>query len=191
MVGALSARLSRPRFSPPRCSRSPRSHTPTRVRASALPTASGAPPHDAQEPHPRGADHLRSPATEGDLFGHAGRELLDRLAIPDPWRRTVGQPAPDRRSGAADRQPDLRAAPPGRRPSLHPAAGHRARIRLDQRLHRRVGDRRHRTLPVASEAGQLHRPMPARVPVRQHRPAAARSQSMARAICGGGCSRPR
>jgi len=24
-----------------------------------------------------------------DLFGHAGRELLDRLAIPDPWRRTV------------------------------------------------------------------------------------------------------
>jgi transposase len=23
------------------------------------------------------------------LFGHAGRELLDRLAIPDPWRRTV------------------------------------------------------------------------------------------------------
>jgi transposase len=24
-----------------------------------------------------------------DLFGHAGRELLDRLAVPDPWRRTV------------------------------------------------------------------------------------------------------
>jgi transposase len=24
-----------------------------------------------------------------DLFGHAGRELLDRLQIPDPWRRNV------------------------------------------------------------------------------------------------------
>ena len=24
-----------------------------------------------------------------DLFGHAGRELLDRLAITDPWRRKV------------------------------------------------------------------------------------------------------
>jgi len=23
------------------------------------------------------------------LFGFAGRELLDRLAIPDPWRRNV------------------------------------------------------------------------------------------------------
>jgi hypothetical protein len=24
-----------------------------------------------------------------DLFGLAGRELLDRLEIPDPWRRNV------------------------------------------------------------------------------------------------------
>jgi transposase len=29
------------------------------------------------------------PCPASDLFGHAGRELLDRLAIPDPWRRTV------------------------------------------------------------------------------------------------------
>jgi transposase len=29
------------------------------------------------------------PCPVSDLFGHAGRELLDRLAIPDPWRRTV------------------------------------------------------------------------------------------------------
>src|SRR5215216_3518920 len=29
------------------------------------------------------------PCPVSDLFGHAGRELLDRLAIFDPWRRTV------------------------------------------------------------------------------------------------------
>jgi transposase len=32
-----------------------------------------------------------------DLFGLAGRELLDRLQIPDPWRRNViDQPRADR-----------------------------------------------------------------------------------------------
>jgi transposase len=29
------------------------------------------------------------PCPVSDLFGHAGRELLDRLAIPDPWRANV------------------------------------------------------------------------------------------------------
>jgi transposase len=29
------------------------------------------------------------PCPVSDLFGHAGRELLDRLEIPDPWRRSV------------------------------------------------------------------------------------------------------
>jgi transposase len=29
------------------------------------------------------------PCPVSDLFGFAGRELLDRLAIPDPWRRNV------------------------------------------------------------------------------------------------------
>ena len=29
------------------------------------------------------------PCPVSDLFGLAGRELLDRLAIPDPWRRNV------------------------------------------------------------------------------------------------------
>ncbi len=29
------------------------------------------------------------PCPVSDLFGHAGRELLDRFAIPDPWRQTV------------------------------------------------------------------------------------------------------
>jgi transposase len=29
------------------------------------------------------------PCAVSDLFGLAGRELLDRLEIPDPWRRNV------------------------------------------------------------------------------------------------------
>jgi transposase len=29
------------------------------------------------------------PCPVSDLFGHAGRELLDRLQIPDPWRQNV------------------------------------------------------------------------------------------------------
>ena len=29
------------------------------------------------------------PCAVSDLFGHAGRELLDRLAIPEPWRRNL------------------------------------------------------------------------------------------------------
>jgi transposase len=29
------------------------------------------------------------PCPVSDLFGHAGRELLDRVQIPDPWRRNV------------------------------------------------------------------------------------------------------
>jgi hypothetical protein len=48
-----------------------------------------------------------------------------------------------------------------------------ARVRLDQRLHDRLGDRRHRTLPLTGEAVRLHRPGPARRPVRRERPALA------------------
>jgi transposase len=29
------------------------------------------------------------PCPVSDLFGHAGRELLDRLEIPDPWRANI------------------------------------------------------------------------------------------------------
>src|SRR4051812_50197128 len=79
------------------------------------------------------------PCPVSDLFGHAGRELLDRLAIPDPWRRNVdvalgliGRPR------AADRLVDGRTQTPRRRPPLHPAAGHSARFRLDQRVHGRL-----------------------------------------------------
>jgi hypothetical protein len=53
------------------------------------PAAPGAPPHHAQEPHPRHADHLRPSVLGLRPVRHAGRELLDRLQIPDPWRRNV------------------------------------------------------------------------------------------------------
>ena len=85
-----------------------------------------------------------------------------------PQRRR--QPGADRRPRAADRVAHRRAAPPGRRSPLHPAAGHRAGVRLDQRLHRRVGDRRHRALRLADQAVRLHRALPARLPVRRQRP---------------------
>jgi len=32
---------------------------------------------------------LGHPCPVSDLFGHAGRELLDRLQIPDPWRANI------------------------------------------------------------------------------------------------------
>jgi hypothetical protein len=82
------------------------------------------------------------PCPVSDLFGLAGRELLDRLQIPDRWRRA----------------------------SLHPAAGHRSGVRLDQRVHRRLGDRRHRALRLAGQALRLHRPVPPRHPIGQQRP---------------------
>ena len=132
------------------------------------------------------------PCPVSDLFGHAGRELLDRLAIPDPWRRNVDvEPGADRRPRTADRAADRRAAPPGRRSPLHPAAGHRARVRLDQRLHRRLRDRRHRALRLAGQAVRLHRPLPSRLSSPATPTAAARSPSRARATCAGRCSRPR
>jgi transposase len=55
------------------------------------------------------------PCPVSDLFGLAGRELLDRLALPDPWRRNVDDcrgPAPVRpRSGCfAARTKSVRVA---------------------------------------------------------------------------------
>src|SRR4051794_36418294 len=124
------------------------------------------------------------PCPVSDLFGHAGRELLDRLEIPEPWRGNVEVSlAVIDDLGHADRPAHGRAASPGRRSPLHPAAGDRARLRLGQRLHRRLGDRRHRALRVAREAVRLHRTVPARDPVRQHRP--PRTDLKARAAVSG------
>jgi transposase len=46
----------------------------------------------AREPPSRpgvAASQSGKPCPVSDLFGHAGRELLDRVAIPDPWGRNV------------------------------------------------------------------------------------------------------
>jgi Transposase len=110
------------------------------------------------------------PCPVSDLFGLAGRELLDRLQIPDPWGRNVdvGLGLIDdlelqiaqltvqlKRAGADHRYIPLLVSAPG----------------LDQRVHRRLGDRRHHPLRVAGQALRLHRPVPHSHPVRQHRPA--------------------
>jgi transposase len=38
---------------------------------------------------PSGQQTPGDPCPVSDLFGHAGRELLDRMEIPDPWRSNV------------------------------------------------------------------------------------------------------
>jgi hypothetical protein len=125
-----------------------------------------------EEPHPRHADHLRAPLP-GQRPVRPGRA---RAARPPSDSRPVAaqrrrRPGADRRPRATDRAADGRTAPPRGRSPLHPAAGHRARVRLDQRLHRRLRDRRHPTLRLAGQALRLHRPMPAGPAVGQHRPA--------------------
>jgi hypothetical protein len=62
---------------------------PPRTRAGALSPASRPASHNAEEPHPRDADHVGHPCPVSDLFGLAGRDLLDRLEVPDSWRRNV------------------------------------------------------------------------------------------------------
>jgi transposase len=60
-----------------------------RARAGALSAAPRPPPHRPEEPHSRHADRLRQAVPVSDLLGHAGREILDRLQIPDAWRANV------------------------------------------------------------------------------------------------------
>ena len=90
------------------------------------------------------------PCPVTDLFGVAGRELLERLAIPQPWRGTVD--ASLRLIDDLDRQIDdikreLRAA--RCRPPLRAAADDRPRDRLGAGVHDRRRDRRHRPLRVS------------------------------------------
>src|SRR5215216_6658123 len=103
------------------------------------------------------------PCPVSDLFGLAGRELLDRLEIPDPWRSNVDVSlgliddlelqiarltVELKRQGADHRYIPLLVTAPG--------------VRVDQRVHRRLGDRRHRALRLAGQALRLHRSVPAR-----------------------------
>ena len=132
------------------------------------------------------------PCPVSDLFGHAGRELLDRLQIPDPWRANVDASLAlidDLELQIAALTVELQA--PGRRPPLHPAAGHRARVRLDQRatpIASEIGDIDR--FAVAGQALRLHRALPARLPVRRHRPPRPDLQARPASTCAGRCSRP-
>jgi transposase len=131
------------------------------------------------------------PCPVSDLFGLAGRELLDRLEIPDPWRRNV-----DVSLGLID-DLELQIA------------------RLTVELKRRGADHRYIPLLVTApgSAGSMRSPSPRRSAtssVSPRRPscaatpacalasssparptAVARSQSTARATCAGACSRRR
>src|SRR5213083_2450946 len=76
------------------------------------------------------------PCPVSDLFGVAGRDLLERLALP----RTVagharGKPATDRRARPADRRLRTRATTTRRRAPLRAAPGHPLRNRFGARLH--------------------------------------------------------
>jgi transposase len=131
------------------------------------------------------------PCPVSDLFGHAGRELLDRLEIPDPWRRNIEvslQLIDDlelqieqltvqlKRQGAEHRSIPLLVTAPG------------------------VGWIK--AFTVASEIGDigrfasgqalwLHRPVPPRHPVGRHRPPRPDLQARPPSTCAGRCSRPR
>jgi transposase len=131
------------------------------------------------------------PCPVSDLFGHAGRELLDRLQIPDPWRRNVdaslrliddpelqisGLTVQLKRMGADHRYILVLVTAPG--------------FGWIQRLHRRLGDRRHRALRLTGQAVRLHRPVPQGAPVGQHRSPRPDLQARPQASCAGRSSRP-
>ena len=113
----------------------------------------------------------RGPGPGSDLFGPpaaaAGPARDPRAVALDNSRRSLGL-IDDLDVQIA--RLTVRAQAPGRRSPLHPAAGHCSRVRVDERLHRRLGDRRHQPLRLAGEALRLHRAVPARQPVRRQRP---------------------
>jgi transposase len=106
-----------------------------------------------------------------DLFGHAGRDLLDRLAIPDPWRRTVNaslELIDDLELQIASLTVELRRQGADHRyiPLLVTAPGFgwiNAYIVASE-----IGDIERFASP--GQTGRLHRPVPARLPIRRHRP---------------------
>jgi hypothetical protein len=110
------------------------------------------------------------PCPVWDLFGLAGRDLRDRLQIPDPWRRNVDV--------ALDVIDDLEL----------PIARLTVELKRQGADHRYIpllvtapefgwinadtvasGDRRARTLRVTGQAVRRHRPVPARLSVRVDR----------------------
>ena len=126
------------------------------------------------------------PCPVSDLFGVRGRELLARLALPEPWAGDVE--ASLRLIDELDREIDACERELRRLGADHryvPLLDHDPRDRLGARLHDRRRDRRHRPLPLAAQARRLHRPLPARLPVGRDATGAARSASTGPATCAG------
>ena len=108
------------------------------------------------------------PCPVTDLFGVEGRELLELMAIPEPWRGDItASVEPDRSPRTPNRSNQQAAQVGSRQPPLHSAADERSRDRLGAGLHDRRRDRRDRALLIAAEADRLHRSVPARQPVRR------------------------
>ena len=132
------------------------------------------------------------PCPVSDLFGHAGRELLDRLQIPDPWRRNVDvEPGADRRPRTADRAADRRAQA-ARAPitatsrcwSPRPGSAGSTPTPSPQRSATSSASRRRPSCAATPDSALASiSPAPAT--------AAARSPNRAHATCAGRCSRPR
>jgi hypothetical protein len=113
-----------------------------------------------------------------DLFGVAGRKLLAELDFPEPWRGHVQASLEliddlDRRIGEIERR--LRRS--GCRSSLHPGVDERPGHRMDHRVYDRLRARRDQPLLLACEADRIHRPVPAREPVRRDGPTRAAVQA--------------
>jgi hypothetical protein len=108
------------------------------------------------------------PCPVTDLFGVAGRRLLDRLEIPQPWRASVDASLAlidDLERQIAEINGQLRAGG-----ADHPycaLAAHRARDRLGTGVYDRRRDRRHHALCLGQEAVRLHRAVSTRAPVRR------------------------
>lgn len=121
------------------------------------------------------------PRPTANLFTQTGRDLLDRLELPEPWRGTLQASLAlieqlDRQIDQIER--DLRRLGADHR--LHPLASHRAWHRLGARVHDRVRDRRHHPLPDSPQADRLHRALPTRLPIRRARPPRRTHQARAR-----------
>jgi transposase len=120
------------------------------------------------------------PSEGSDLFGAGGRALLERLSLPEPWASTVAASLElidvlDGQIAACERE--LRRL--GAEHRYVPLAPHLPGDRLGARLHDRLRDRRHRSLPGAEQAGRLQRPLPAGRAVGRARPARPLAQERA------------
>ena len=111
------------------------------------------------------------PCPVSDLFGERGRELLERLEVPDPWRSDVLAAVAlidelDHEITEVERELHRLGAD-------HPyvPVDDGSWDRLGARLHDRRRDRLDRALSLAEETLRLHRPLPARLPVGRARQA--------------------